>query len=846
MRWRLAEAQPEHDLARAAEVILSGLSYSHRAGTARLACEQVFDARTLPRHRLDRRQDRHADASPTTAARSTSSRACARRRRAARRRQRSQRVRTAASVQVVCRGVPDRSRRSALDEGDRRADRAQLARATPAASTAPATTARIPPRRSRMQIAARHAGHAPGDASEPRRARQRNGARRRGVAARAERVEAPLVWTFDGPFATCLADIEDTLRRAIVQVGDVSRDRRADRSVAAGAQAARRRGRSDAAGMGTVRRTPAQRYGLPAGPRVRHLQDGGPAGDAGRSPTGADDMALKGWVCAQGEPARSRARDLPPRATPLGQADAPRREQREPRAARARAGQRLACRAPQHLGAYAPLVGAIREELEQFVASHVRLHLAIAERDRYVLTSIEVECDGGDEARELLQRFMREFRPEQIKRYLAQRGDRPACRTRARSTSRSSPGSMPTPATATARADDERVRRAARGAARAPSRAPGAQPYEVSLIGRWSESTSRRAARRDTARAASTAPRTPLAGRRWKSRSRTRDGRRHVDAAVGRAGPPLRGRQRRGLRHRRQRQVREPPPLRDLARQGRLVGDRRGSTNGIRVESADERARPQRTQRAAAPARQTRDRSRARRAHRPVGARAAASRRDYPRLSLLQTAGDVGDARDADGAATCSAPTTPLTPIVAARARAERLRRSRSRMASGERTRRRSPPSALPFRIGRSRNQALVIDWAHEGVSGHHVDIVELDDERRARSSCTATTASPSTASTHAAGRAVPLAGRARRCVLGRATGERARMHADAVAATPTERHEPSMTPRDHAARAARRRERDGARARAHDGRRGGDAGDARGVRLDVAVASVARQRTIA
>ena len=29
-----------------AEVILSGLSYSHRAGTARLACEQVFDART--------------------------------------------------------------------------------------------------------------------------------------------------------------------------------------------------------------------------------------------------------------------------------------------------------------------------------------------------------------------------------------------------------------------------------------------------------------------------------------------------------------------------------------------------------------------------------------------------------------------------------------------------------------------------------------------------------------------------------------------------------------------------------------------------------------------------------
>jgi hypothetical protein len=33
----------------AAEVILDGLSYSHRAGTARTACEQVFDARACKR-----------------------------------------------------------------------------------------------------------------------------------------------------------------------------------------------------------------------------------------------------------------------------------------------------------------------------------------------------------------------------------------------------------------------------------------------------------------------------------------------------------------------------------------------------------------------------------------------------------------------------------------------------------------------------------------------------------------------------------------------------------------------------------------------------------------------------
>ena len=52
----------------------------------------------------------------------------------------------------------------------------------------------------------------------------RNGRRGpRRTSARGDRVEAPLVWTFDGPFALCLQDMEDTFRRAIVQVGDVSR-----------------------------------------------------------------------------------------------------------------------------------------------------------------------------------------------------------------------------------------------------------------------------------------------------------------------------------------------------------------------------------------------------------------------------------------------------------------------------------------------------------------------------------------------------------------------------------------------------------------------------------------------
>ncbi|MEO7152379.1 MAG: hypothetical protein ABIX46_11815 [Burkholderiaceae bacterium] len=39
----------------------------------------------------------------------------------------------------------------------------------------------------------------------------------------ADALPAPLVWTFDGPFETCLADLEDTLRRAIVMLGGVSK-----------------------------------------------------------------------------------------------------------------------------------------------------------------------------------------------------------------------------------------------------------------------------------------------------------------------------------------------------------------------------------------------------------------------------------------------------------------------------------------------------------------------------------------------------------------------------------------------------------------------------------------------
>lgn len=86
---------------------------------------------------------------------------------------------------------------------------------------------------------------------------------------------APLVWTFDGPFERCLADIDDTLRRAIVRLGDVSRLAllielslpALQQRVAAGDVLQPAWGRF-LDGLA--------RYGLPAAPRVRHVRGAGP------------------------------------------------------------------------------------------------------------------------------------------------------------------------------------------------------------------------------------------------------------------------------------------------------------------------------------------------------------------------------------------------------------------------------------------------------------------------------------------------------------------------------------------------------------------------------------------
>jgi hypothetical protein len=105
---------------------------------------------------------------------------------------------------------------AALDQGDRRADRAQLARRLGphhgAGDRGPNPAAEIA-----MQIAGRHVGVLSGA--------RHDGAPGAGVASAGRAAtgrRGPSSGRSTAPFATCLTDIEDTLRRAIVQVGDIA------------------------------------------------------------------------------------------------------------------------------------------------------------------------------------------------------------------------------------------------------------------------------------------------------------------------------------------------------------------------------------------------------------------------------------------------------------------------------------------------------------------------------------------------------------------------------------------------------------------------------------------------
>ena len=99
---------------------------------------------------------------------------------------------------------------------------------------------------------------------------------RRGASPRVPPCSPPLTWTFDGPFAVCLTDVEDTLRRAIVQLGDISGVAIAlDLSLPALAARVAAGDVIQPAWSRFLTRV-SQRYGLPYPLRVRPRNDTGP------------------------------------------------------------------------------------------------------------------------------------------------------------------------------------------------------------------------------------------------------------------------------------------------------------------------------------------------------------------------------------------------------------------------------------------------------------------------------------------------------------------------------------------------------------------------------------------
>jgi len=371
----------------------------------------------------------------------------------------------------------------------------------------------------------------------------------------------------------------------------------------------------------------------------------------------------------------------------------------------------------EHLGPYGALVAAIRDELEHFIVSHVRLHLAIADYDRFLLTSIGVDCPQGGESRALLQQFMREFKPEQVKRYIA------------REIIGGLPNASAIDLTQFAGLVDARSHDEADEAddyaeliesLRSVAPASNARPYQVSIVGRWAELDATRASPITAPSVHTTTPTTPLAGLRFEFDIEDADGRRRVVLQSVMAG---------------RRYVVGKEDGCDIRVNGSYTSRRHaevwldkgawwvsdaGSTNGIRVElpsGAVERCGgPDSGEASAQPIRW------------PDGARLVLSARsigpasEYPSLALHPAAGSALRATPATQVA--PVPQTALTPIVATRPAVLKMT---ARVASGEHSLE-LRAAALPISVGRSRNQQLVVDRIHEAVSGHHLEITELDE----------------------------------------------------------------------------------------------------------------------
>lgn len=417
-------------------------------------------------------------------------------------------------------------------------------------------------------------------------------------------------------------------------------------------------------------------------------------------------MSIKHWMLGRMNRAFTRA-DLAPRDMAhhsTGYADD---EPAEPVVSRSRSAR--AAPGLEHLGAYRPLIAAISEELERFVATDLRLHLAIAEQDRYVLTSIAITSLGPDDTGELVRRFRREFAPEQVKHYLAKEI---IARLPNASAIDLSQFAGLDQAEAPGRANGEEAAYADL-LAELRSDAPVVErPFEVRLVGRWSD-TARTAVPMRAGKAPAASPVTPMAGREVAFDVEDAGGTRR--AVLSGVVP--------GRRY-----VVGKDPECTIVVSG-LYASRRhcelwlehdtwwltdcGSTNGVRVEAS-----PAGVSRR--PATSTSMRGDPKAIPLVAGscivlsASAQGVPAHYPRLVLRPQEEGIAQA-----------PATPITPIVApVPAPVEGLALT-VRMASGEQV------VALPrdavFTIGRSRSQKLVIDWKHEGVSGHHVDLVEPD-----------------------------------------------------------------------------------------------------------------------
>jgi hypothetical protein len=420
-------------------------------------------------------------------------------------------------------------------------------------------------------------------------------------------------------------------------------------------------------------------------------------------------MSLKTWVLGRVQKAGGAVvgrADLPPREpalAPLRPAPA--------------AGADAVLSNAQHLGVYGTLIAAVREELEHFVSSHVRLHLAIADHDRFLLTAIGVSCADDASARRLLLQFMREFKPEQVKRYLAREVIGALPNAAAIDLSQFA-GLLDADARSEAEDDNEYAELLAALRSGEPATVPA---YKVDIVGRWTEFDGAAAPAGTAFGAPVATPSTPLAGQRCDFDVEDGDGRRRVvlqSVIPGRRYMIGKGegcdiRVNGSYTSRRHAEI-------WLENGSWRIADA-GSTNGIRIEPP---AGPVARCGAAAGRAAESSVELADGARIVLSAHAEGPAGEYPWLALRSASG--GSARLTPIAAAGASMNTPVTPIhPPPPAKLQGLLLT-ARGAHGER-RLEIVPSRLPISVGRSRNQALVVGRVHELVSGHHLDIVDID-----------------------------------------------------------------------------------------------------------------------